>query len=58
MKVIVHMTKEEEAKALPILLCNSPGMLLPHRTYLLSEDAVKALREAGVRFSGNSDATV
>jgi hypothetical protein len=51
MKVIVHLTKEEEAKALPILLRHSPGMVLPHRTYVLSEDALRALREAGVRFS-------
>ena len=51
MKVIVHLTKEEEAKALPILLRHSPGMVLPHRTYVLSEDALRALREAGVQFS-------
>lgn len=51
MKVIVHLTKEEEAKALPILLRHSPGMVLPQRTYVLSEDALRALREAGVRFS-------
>ena len=50
MKVIVHMTKEEEAKALPILLRHSPGMILPNRTYVLSEDALRALRTAGVGF--------
>jgi len=44
MKVIVHLTKEEEAKALPILLRHSPGMVLPHRTYVLSEDALRALQ--------------
>ena len=51
MKVIVQLTKEEEAKALPILLRHSPGMVLPRRTYVLSEDALRALREADVRFS-------
>ena len=51
MKVIVHLTKEEEAKALPILLRHSPGMVLPHRRYVLSEAALRALREAGIRFS-------
>jgi hypothetical protein len=51
MKVIVHLTKGEEAKALPILLLHSPGMVLPHGTYVLSEDAVRALREADARFS-------
>ena len=51
MKVMVHLTKEEEAKALPILLRHSPGMVLQHRTYVLSEDALRALRDANVRFS-------
>src|SRR5258708_24800754 len=51
MKGIVHLTKEEDVKAVPILLRHSPGMVLPPRTYILSEDALKALREAGVRFS-------
>jgi hypothetical protein len=51
MKVIVHLTKEEEVKALAILLRHSPGMVLPRRTYVLSEEALKALREAGIQFS-------
>ena len=51
MKVIVHLTPEEEAKALPILLRHSPGMVLPDRTYVLSEEALRALRLANVRFS-------
>ena len=51
MKVIIHLTKEEEEKALPILLRHSPGMVLPQRRYVLSEDALRALRGANVRFS-------
>ncbi len=51
MKVIVHLTKEDEAKALQILLRHSPGMVLPNRTYVLSEDALRALRNANVQFS-------
>ena len=51
MKVIIHLTSDAEAKALPILLRHSPGMVLPQRTYVLSEDALRALRSAGVRFS-------
>ena len=51
MKVIIQLTKEEEAKALPILLRHSPGMVLPHRTYVLSEEALKALRRAHIRCS-------
>jgi hypothetical protein len=51
MKVIVHLTKEAEAKALPILLRHSQGMILPLRTDVLSEAALRALREANVPFT-------
>jgi hypothetical protein len=51
MKVIIRLTKDAEAKALPILLKHSPGMVLPQRTYLLAEDAIRALRQAGISFS-------
>jgi len=49
MKVIVQLTRQEEAKALPILLRHSPGMILPERTYILSEKALEALRKAGIQ---------
>ena len=51
MKVVIHMSACEEAKALPILLRHSPGMVLPNRTYVLSEEATRSLRQAGVKFS-------
>ena len=51
MKVAIHLSRDEEAKALPILLRHSPGMVLAHQTYVLSEDAIKCLRKAGIRFS-------
>jgi hypothetical protein len=51
MKVIIHLTREEEAKALPILLRHSPGMVLSERMYVLSEGALRALRKAGIQFS-------
>jgi hypothetical protein len=51
MKVIIQFSVREEAKALPILLRHSPGMVLPERTYVLGEEAIGALREAGVRFT-------
>ena len=50
LKVAVRFSKSEEAKALPIVLRHSPGMVLPDRTYVLSAQAVNALREAGIRF--------
>jgi hypothetical protein len=54
MKTIIQMSEAEEAKALPILLRHSPGIVLPHRIYVASEDAVKQLREAGVQFTALS----
>ena len=51
MKVVIQLSAREEVKALPILLRHSPGMVLPERTYVLSEEAVDALRQAGVRFT-------
>jgi hypothetical protein len=50
MKVIVQLNAEEEAKALPILLRHSPGMVLPRGTYVLSEEALKELRREGIQF--------
>jgi hypothetical protein len=50
-KVIIQLTPDQEAKALPILLRHSPGMVLPRRTYVLSENALRALRNAGIGFS-------
>jgi hypothetical protein len=49
MNVVIRLTSREEAKALPILLRHSPGVVLPDRTYVLREEAVRALRAAGVR---------
>jgi hypothetical protein len=51
MKVIIQFTSREETRALPILLRHSPGMVLPSRRYVISEEAARALREAGVRFT-------
>jgi hypothetical protein len=50
MKIIIQLNREEEAKALPILLRHSPGMVLPERIYVLGEDAVGSLRNGGIRF--------
>lgn len=50
MRVVIRLTREEEAKALPILLRHSPGTVLPDRTYVISEKAAKELRLAGVDF--------
>jgi hypothetical protein len=51
MKVVIQLSDREELRALPILYRHSPGTALRNRTYILPEEAVRALREAGVRFS-------
>ena len=51
MKVVIRLSAREAIKALPILVRHSPGKVLPERTYVLREQAVEALRRAGVRFA-------
>lgn len=51
MKVVVRFSSREEAKALPIILRHSPGMILPERTYILSEEVVQQLRNAKIKFT-------
>jgi len=51
MKIIIQLSRDEEAKALPILLRHAPGMILPERTYVLGEKSVVFLRGAGIRFT-------
>ncbi len=51
MKVAIRFSDREEAKALPILLRHSPGMILPNRTYVISFEAMLALRQAGIEFT-------
>jgi hypothetical protein len=51
MKTIIQMSQAEEAKALPILLRHSSGAVLPNRTYVVSEEAARKLRDAGVQFT-------
>jgi len=50
-RIAIQMSVREERKALPILLRQTQGMVLPNRVYVLGVDAVRALREAGVRFT-------
>jgi len=50
-KVVIRFTFTQEKQALAILLRHSPGTILLDRTYLLDEEAVRALRQAGVEFT-------
>jgi hypothetical protein len=51
MEAVIQLSLPEEAKALPILLRHSPGVVLPNRTYILGKEAVVALRHAGIHFT-------
>jgi hypothetical protein len=51
MKTIIQLSEAEEAKVLPLLLRHSPGTVLPNRTYVMSEEVAKQLREAGMQFT-------
>jgi hypothetical protein len=50
MKVVIQLSAREEARALPILLRHSPGTILPDRVYVVSEEAARALQDAGIHF--------
>ena len=51
MKLVVRFTAEEELRALRVLLRHSPGSVLPERTYILEDAAVRELQDAGVTFT-------
>ena len=51
MKVVVRFTAKQEELALPILLRHEPGMALPNRTYVLAEETVRRLSDAGIQFA-------
>lgn len=51
MKVVIRFNAKQEAKALPLILRHSPGMVLPNRTYILSEEVLQRLRQEGIKFT-------
>jgi len=51
MKIVVQIAAADDAKALALLVRNSPGVALPNRIYILSQQAVQALTAAGIRFT-------
>ena len=51
MKVVIQVAAADDAKAWALLVRHSAGVALPKRTFVVSEEAVRALREAGVRFT-------
>ncbi len=51
MKVVIRVSGCAELQALPLLLRHSPGVGLPQRTYIISEEAAETLRKAGIPFT-------
>jgi hypothetical protein len=51
MKFVIRVSPRDSAKAWAVLVRHSPGVALPDSVFVVSEAAVRALREAGVRFS-------
>jgi hypothetical protein len=51
MNVIIQVSLRDRAKAWSLLVRHSPGTALPNRTFIVSEEAARALREAGVEFT-------
>lgn len=51
MKVVIQVSKDDDAKAWALMVRHSPGVALPNRTFVVSEEAVSALRAAGIRFT-------
>jgi hypothetical protein len=51
MKIVIQVDSADDAKAWDLLQRNSPGVALPNRTYIVSEEALRALTKARVRFT-------
>lgn len=50
MKLVIRLSPREELKALPILLRHSPGTMLRDQTFVITAEAARAVRDAGVTF--------
>ena len=51
MKVVIQVNPRDSAKAWALLVRHSPGVALPDRVFVVSEEAVRALRKAGIQFA-------
>ncbi len=50
MKTVIQVSVRDCAKAWGILVRHSPGMALPDRKFIISEEALRALKKSGVKF--------
>ncbi|HEY8503746.1 MAG TPA: hypothetical protein VIL46_04135 [Gemmataceae bacterium] len=51
MYLIIQVSPEDSAKAWGVLVRHSPGTALPSRTFIVSEEVARALRNAEVAFT-------
>lgn len=51
MSVVIQIAAKDRAKAWGVLVRHSAGTALPNRTFIVSEEAVRALHRAGIKFS-------
>ena len=51
MRTVIRVSPRDSAKTWALLVRHSPGVALPDRTFVVSEEAVRALPDAGIRFS-------
>ena len=48
MKQVIQIAESDDARAWAILQRHSQGVALPNRTFIVSDEAVNALRQAGL----------
>jgi hypothetical protein len=51
MRIVIQIAAKDKAKALALLERHSPGTALPNRTFIVSQEAVAALRQAEIKFA-------
>jgi hypothetical protein len=51
MKTAIRVSPCDSAIAWALLVRHSPGVALPDCVFVVSDDAIRALREAGIRFT-------
>lgn len=51
MNVVILVDERDRSRTWGLLVRHSPGTALPNCTFIVTEAAARALREAGIRFS-------
>jgi hypothetical protein len=51
MNVVIRVSDKDRARAWGLLVRHSPGTALPNNTFIISDAAARALRQAGIEFA-------